>query len=68
MFIDSGKTLRTYISDEPAGSVKSELLNRCLWDVYCGDAPIDKGAKVLLAKNAAAIAAKKRQSELKAKL
>lgn len=63
-----GRSLRTYIKGEPAGVVKSQLLNRCLWDVYCGESPIDKNAKILLAKTTFALASKKRQAALKAKL
>jgi hypothetical protein len=64
----AGRSIRTYIQGSPAGVVKSQLLNRCLWDVYCGESPIDKTAKVLLAKTTSMLASKKKQSQLKAKL
>eukprot|EP01122_Echinamoeba_exundans_P008989 TRINITY_DN3076_c0_g1_i1.p1 TRINITY_DN3076_c0_g1~~TRINITY_DN3076_c0_g1_i1.p1 ORF type:complete len:227 (-),score=37.34 TRINITY_DN3076_c0_g1_i1:144-824(-) len=63
-----GRSIRTYIQGEPTGVVKSQLLNRCLWDVYCGESPIDKNAKVLLAKTTTMLSSKKKQSQLKAKL
>eukprot|EP01122_Echinamoeba_exundans_P008990 TRINITY_DN3076_c0_g1_i2.p1 TRINITY_DN3076_c0_g1~~TRINITY_DN3076_c0_g1_i2.p1 ORF type:complete len:252 (-),score=39.04 TRINITY_DN3076_c0_g1_i2:144-899(-) len=68
LFLGAGRSIRTYIQGEPTGVVKSQLLNRCLWDVYCGESPIDKNAKVLLAKTTTMLSSKKKQSQLKAKL